>query len=157
MQKRVDECGKHINGRKLTRRPPFCIVWPWPCPCASQTHSLAHTRIEAQASDANCAVRSYKHWHPTKNWRTLGGLRANTCSAASPWPAVRDPPTMWLEKLGGRARSFLSGLPDAASAANEASDGRAYLSIPQLCAGHVTRWCIHSPQWCWHCDHFGGG
>lgn len=51
-------------------------------------------------------------------------------------------------KAGGRARQFLSGLPDAASAANEASDGRAYLSIPQLCVGHVTRWCIHSPQWC---------
>lgn len=60
-------------------------------------------------------------------------------------------------KAGGRARPSLSGLPDDASAANKAKDGPAYLSIPQLCAGHVTRWCIHSPRWCWHCDHFGGG
>lgn len=65
-------------------------------------HTHSHTHIQAQASDANCTVRSYKlwHWHPTERWRSRGGLGASTCSAASPWPVVRDPPTMCLEKRG---------------------------------------------------------
>lgn len=94
-----------------------------------EPNTLAHTHIHAKASYANGTLRSYKlwHWHPTKRWRSCGWLGASTCSEASPWPAVREPPTMCLERAG--VRPFLSGSPDAASAANEASDGRA--SLPQ--------------------------